>query len=108
MGIMGRPMALNLLKAGYVVTILRQSKAATELIDAGAQAVTTCRTLARQSDIVITMLPDAPVVDQVLAGSEGVLAGIQPGSLFIDMSTVSPSTANQTNGLMREKGRGRA
>ncbi|GAB4016702.1 2-hydroxy-3-oxopropionate reductase [Spirosoma migulaei] len=104
LGIMGKPMALNLLKAGYVVTILSHSKAAAALIDAGAQSVTTCKLVAQQSDIIITMLPDAPVVEQVLSGPEGALAGIQPGSLFIDMSTVSPSTATHTYRLMREKG----
>ncbi|QDK78656.1 2-hydroxy-3-oxopropionate reductase [Spirosoma sp. KCTC 42546] len=104
LGIMGKPMALNLLKAGYVVTILSHSKAAAALIDAGAQSVTTCKLVAQQSDIIITMLPDAPVVEQVLSGPEGALAGIQPGSLFIDMSTVSPSTATHTYRLIREKG----
>lgn len=100
---MGKPMALNLIKAGYSVVILSQSKAASELIEAGAQSVSTNQELAQQSDIVITMLPDSPDVEQVVLGPEGVLAGIKSGALFIDMSTISPSTAKNIYSKMQEK-----
>lgn len=101
---MGKPMALNLLKAGYPVTILGHSKAADELISAGAQAVGNSQVLAQQSDVVITMLPDSPQVEEVVSGPEGVLAGIQPGALFIDMSTIAPATAKTIHRQLLEKG----
>ena len=104
LGIMGKPMALNLIKAGYSVAILNQSKAANELVEAGAHAFPTAKALAEQCAILITMLPDSPDVEGVVSGPEGVLAGIQPGSLFIDMSTIAPSTARNIHHLMQEKG----
>jgi 2-hydroxy-3-oxopropionate reductase len=104
LGIMGRPMALNLIKAGYSVGVLSQSKAADELVKAGAQVFSTSKELAAQSDIIITMLPDSPDVEQVVSGIDGVLEGIQPGALFIDMSTIAPSTARMIYQQMQEKG----
>ncbi|HEV7347644.1 2-hydroxy-3-oxopropionate reductase [Telluribacter sp.] len=93
LGIMGKPMALHLLKAGYTVSVLSSSKAADELAGAGALLFPTSRELAQTSGIVITMLPDSPEVEEVVTGPDGVLEGIQPGSLFIDMSTIAPATA---------------
>ncbi|MBC7892275.1 MAG: 2-hydroxy-3-oxopropionate reductase [Sphingobacteriaceae bacterium] len=104
LGIMGKPMALNLLKAGYPIAVLNQSKAAAELTAAGAQVFPTAEALAGASDVVITMLPDSPDVEEVVTGPEGLLAGIQPGALFIDMSTIAPSVARSLHGSMREKG----
>jgi 2-hydroxy-3-oxopropionate reductase len=104
LGIMGKPMALNLIKAGYSLSVLSQSKAASDLIEAGAQSFATSKELARQSDIIITMLPDSPDVEQVVSDPDGVLEGIQSGALFIDMSTIAPSTARNIYGLMQEKG----
>ncbi|WP_266366323.1 2-hydroxy-3-oxopropionate reductase [Tellurirhabdus rosea] len=104
LGIMGKPMALNLLKAGFSVSVLSQSKAAGALTAAGASALPNAQELARQCGVVITMLPDSPEVESVVLGPEGVLAGIQPGSLFIDMSTISPETARTIYQRMQEKG----
>jgi len=104
LGIMGKPMALNLLKAGYPVAILGQSKAASDLTAAGAQVFPTAEALAGASDVVITMLPDSPDVEEVVNSPAGVLAGIQPGALFIDMSTIAPSVARSLHGSMRSKG----
>jgi len=104
LGIMGKPMALNLLKAGYPLSVLSRSKAAGELVEAGAQAFLTGEALAEQSDIIITMLPDSPDVEGVVSGPEGVLAGIRPGALFIDMSTIAPATARNIHRLMQKKG----
>ena len=103
LGIMGKPMALNLLKAGFPVAVLSTSKAAPDLTAAGAEAFPTAQALATASDVVITMLPDSPEVEQVVTGPEGVLAGIQPGALFIDMSTIAPATARKMHGLMAGK-----
>ncbi|GAB3915579.1 2-hydroxy-3-oxopropionate reductase [Larkinella terrae] len=104
LGIMGKPMALNLIKAGYSVSILGKSGAADELEDAGANTFPTSKALAQHTDIVITMLPDSPDVEQVVSGPDGVLEGIQSGALFIDMSTISPSTARTIYQSMQEKG----
>lgn len=104
LGIMGKPMALNLLKAGYPVAVLSRSGAAPALVDAGATKVPTAQAMADQCDIMITMLPDSPEVDEVVTGPEGVLAGIRPGSLFVDMSTIAPATARTIHGLMQTKG----
>ncbi|GAB2587078.1 2-hydroxy-3-oxopropionate reductase [Spirosoma areae] len=104
LGIMGKPMALNLLKAGYSVSVLSQSKAAGELVEAGAKTLPTSAVLAPECDIIITMLPDSPDVEQVISGPDGVLAGIRPGALFIDMSTIAPASAKSIYAAMQEKG----
>jgi len=104
LGIMGKPMALNLLKAGYPVAVLIRNKAAGDLIAAGAQAYPTSKALAQQCAVIFTMLPDTPDVDQVVSGPEGVLEGIQAGSLFIDMSTIAPSAARSIHTRMHNKG----
>ncbi len=103
LGIMGKPMALNLLKAGFPVAVLSRSGAAGDLTAAGAQALPTNRALAEQCDVIITMLPDSPEVEEVVLGPEGVAAGIRPGALFIDMSTIAPATARTIYARMQEK-----
>lgn len=104
LGIMGKPMALNLRKAGFPVWVLQASKAADELVRAGAQAASTPGELARQCTVLITMLPDAGVVEDVLTGSADVLEALQPGSLFIDMSTIGPAPAQRLYELCQQKG----
>lgn len=101
---MGKPMALNLIKAGYSVTVLQQSKAAGELAEAGAKTASSSKELAQQSDVVITMLPDSPEVENVVSGPDGVLDGIPSGALFIDMSTIAPATALTIYDRMQQKG----
>ena len=104
LGIMGKPMALNLLKAGYSLAVLEKSKAAEELAKAGARLLPTSKAIAESADIVITMLPDAPEVREVVFGQDGVLEGIRSGALFIDMSTISPSTAKELYDALQKKG----
>ncbi|HMG89658.1 MAG TPA: 2-hydroxy-3-oxopropionate reductase [Chryseolinea sp.] len=93
LGIMGRPMAKHLMKAGHPLLILSKSKAAGELQKEGAKVFEHPSQLASEADIVITMLPDSPEVDTIVLGENGVLAGIRKGSLFIDMSTIAPATS---------------
>jgi len=96
LGIMGKPMARNLMKAGYPLIVGNRSQAAVqELTAEGARADKTAQAIAAQSDIVITMLPDSPDVELVVAGANGVLAGARPGTLLIDMSTISPIVARK-------------
>lgn len=104
LGIMGKPMALNLIKAGYTVSILETSGAAKALTDAGAKAYPSSKSLAQESDILITILPDSPEVESVVLGENGVFDGIGSGALFIDMSTIAPSTAKKLYQAFQEKG----
>jgi len=84
-------MARNLLKAGYALTVHNRSRPAVEeLVSAGAADGASPRGVAQHSDIVITMLPDSPDVQQVVLGRDGVLEGIRPGAVLVDMSTISP------------------
>ncbi len=91
LGLMGKPMAHNLLKAGFQVTIHNRSRPAVDaLVAEGAMAATSPRQVAEQSDILITMLPDTPDVEAVILGQHGILEGAHEGLLIIDMSTISP------------------
>lgn len=100
---MGKPMALNLIKAGYSLAVLETNKAADALVEAGAKAYPTNKEIAQACDIVITMLPDSPQVEEVVLGPDGVLEGIREGSVFIDMSTIAPSTAIKVFERLQEK-----
>ncbi|WP_339712369.1 2-hydroxy-3-oxopropionate reductase [uncultured Kriegella sp.] len=103
LGIMGKPMALNLIKAGYTVLILETSAEAKAVTAAGAKSYRTSNDLAHDSDIVITMLPDSPEVETVVLGKDGVLEGIRPESIFVDMSTIAPATAKKIHNAFQEK-----
>ena len=104
LGIMGKPMASHLLKAGYPVAVLQKNKAAAELVEAGAQAYATAGAVAENADIIITMLPDSPDVEEVVFGADGILQGIRPGSLFIDMSTIAPAAAKKLYEAFQQRG----
>lgn len=96
LGIMGKPMARNLIKAGYSLIVYNRSRPSVdELAKEGAKAASHPQEVAAQAEVVITMLPDSPEVDQVYAGDRGVFAGAQPGSLLIDMSSISPVVARR-------------
>jgi 2-hydroxy-3-oxopropionate reductase len=91
LGIMGKPMATNLLAAGFDLTVhSRSAGPVDELVAAGATRASTPREVSAASDITITMLPDTPDVEEVLLGSAGVRDDIAPGSLVIDMSSIDP------------------
>ena len=107
LGIMGGPMARNLMEAGYGLTVHNRSpEKAEELGEAGATVAETPGEAAENSDVVITMLPDSPQVREVVAGEDGVLEGISQGSLIVDMSTSSPVLARKLARLARERGVG--
>jgi 2-hydroxy-3-oxopropionate reductase len=91
LGAMGKPMAGHLVAKGYRVTVHSRSQGPVdELVGAGARAAATPADVAKHSSVVITMLPDTPDVDLALTGPNGVLAGMQRGSVVIDMSSISP------------------
>ncbi len=105
LGIMGKPMARNLIKAGYSLTVHNRSRPAVdELVAAGAADGKSPRGVAQQSDIVITMLPDSPDVERVVLGRDGVLEGLRPGAVLVDMSTISPIVTQQLAEAVKAKG----
>src|SRR3954466_1746727 len=96
LGIMGRPMALNLIKAGYKLVVTSRSKGPIEaLAAAGAKAVGSPAEVAKEADVIITMVPDTPDVESVIRGKNGVLEGLKRGAIVIDMSTISPDVTRQ-------------
>jgi 2-hydroxy-3-oxopropionate reductase len=102
LGIMGRPMVGNLLRAGYpVVAYNRSPEPLEQLTREGAHPARSAREVAERSEVTITMLPDSPQVSEV---TEEVLAGASPGQLVIDMSTISPVVATQLAERAREQG----
>ena len=104
LGIMGKPMARNLIKAGYRLTaydIVRES--VEEIVAAGAEAGKSARDVASRSDATITMLPDGPEVETAVLGPEGVLEGAGPGSVIVDMSSISPLVAQRVGKACAEK-----
>lgn len=103
LGLMGKPMAGHLLKAGYPLTVHNRSRAAVdELVAQGALAAETPREVAANSDVVITMLPDSPDVEGVVIGPNGILAGARPGLIHIDMSTIAATTTRRIAELEAE------
>jgi 2-hydroxy-3-oxopropionate reductase len=104
LGIMGRPMARNLLKAGYPLVVHSRSRGPVEEIaKAGAKVGTSPRDVASQSDVVITMLPNSPDVEQVVLGRDGVIESARPGMVLLDMSTISPLVSQKVGRALAEK-----
>lgn len=105
LGIMGRPMAHNLLKVGYRLVVHNRSRAPVdELVAAGAVAAWSPREVAEQSEVVITMLPDSPDVELVALGPEGLIEGAHAGLIYVDMSTIAPAVAVRVAQTLAEKG----
>ncbi|WP_322821791.1 NAD(P)-dependent oxidoreductase [Chloroflexus sp.] len=107
LGIMGRGMAANILRAGFPLTVWNRTPGrADELVAAGAQVATSPADLAARSDIVISCVSDTPDVEAVLFGPQGVIEGARAGMLVIDMSTISPQGAQQFAARLHEHGIG--
>ncbi|UCF90209.1 MAG: 2-hydroxy-3-oxopropionate reductase [Desulfobacterales bacterium] len=105
LGIMGKPMAQNLVKAGYQLVVHDINRGAVEEVAAGgAAAAASSKEVAAQSDVVITMLPDSPDVEAVVFGPEGVAQGVRSGMLFVDMSTIAPATARKVYEALKQEG----
>jgi 2-hydroxy-3-oxopropionate reductase len=90
LGIMGAPMCGHLIAAGHAMTVHTRSKVPEAITAAGARSAASAKAVAEQSEIVFLMLPDTPDVERVLFGGEGVAAGLKPGTLVVDMSSISP------------------
>ena len=96
LGIMGSPMAANLLRGGFTLAVYNRTPARCgPLVEQGARACGSLRELASLSDVVITMVSDTPDVEAVLFGEDGLAAGLRPGSTVVDMSTISPRAAEE-------------
>ena len=105
LGIMGKPMAKNLLKAGYeVVAYDIVGEALEEVVSEGAESGESPKDVAQKTTLIITMLPDGPDVEKVVLGTNGVLEGAQSGSVIIDMSSISPIVAKNVYSECKKKG----
>jgi 3-hydroxyisobutyrate dehydrogenase-like beta-hydroxyacid dehydrogenase len=105
LGIMGRPMAENLLKAGFALTVHNRTRArAEELWRKGAQVAASPKEVASDSDVVITMVGDSPDVRSVILGPDGVIEGARPGTVVIDMSTIAPSVVREIAAALEVRG----
>ncbi len=105
LGIMGEPMCRNLMKAGYACTVNTRTKSRAEkLLSEGAEWSDTPKDTAGKSDVIITIVTDTPDVEKVILGENGIVEGIQPGSVVIDMSTISPSATRDMAAALKEKG----
>jgi 3-hydroxyisobutyrate dehydrogenase len=105
LGIMGKPMCLNLLKAGFQVTVWNRTSIKMEQAAAvGARAAASPREVAEKSAVVITMVTDSPDVEEVVLGADGVIHGAERGSVLIDTSTISPSVTRAIAARLAEKG----
>ena len=94
LGLMGKPMSKNILKAGFPLVVHNRSREAVrELVSLGAVEANSPKEVASKSDIIITNLPDSPDVENVVLGYEGIIEGVQPGNIYVDNSTIKPSTA---------------
>ena len=103
LGIMGKPMAKNLLKAGYDVTASTANRACNELVAAGAASASNAE-IGETCDVVLTMLPNSPQVKEVMLGEDGVGAHMRPGSVFIDMSSINPVASKEIAAELAKRG----
>lgn len=105
LGLMGKPMGRNLLKAGFPLVVWNRTKQrAEDLVREGAKWAPTPHDVASQSDVLITIVSDPPAVEQVLWGERGALDGLRRGSIYIDSSTVSPELAVKASRACAERG----
>ena len=105
LGIMGKPMSKNLLKAGYKLVVYDiVQEAVKEVVAAGAEAGVSPKDVASKTDIVITMLPNSPHVKTVILGKDGVIEGVQKGKIVVDMSSIAPAVSQEVGKVLAEKG----
>lgn len=104
-GIMGKPMAKNLMKGGYSLVVYDINKEPVkELVSLGAEEGFSPKDVAERTDVIITMLPDSPQVKEVILGKDGVLEGAKKGSIIIDMSSINPAVSKEIAKKAEEKG----
>lgn len=105
LGLMGKPIASNILKAGFPLVVHNRSRAAVdELAAQGARAASSPAEVAAQVDVVFTNLPDTPDVEEVVLGAQGIVAGARPGLIWVDNSTIRPAAARTLSLRLAERG----
>jgi 3-hydroxyisobutyrate dehydrogenase-like beta-hydroxyacid dehydrogenase len=105
LGLMGKPMAQNLLKAGFPLVVWNRTRAkADDLVREGAKVAASPQDAAAQADVLITIISDPPAIEEVIFGRTGALEGLRRGSLFIDSSTISPDLARREAAACAERG----
>ena len=105
LGVMGSPMAANILKGGHQLTVYDRSPEAVErLVRAGAKAAGSPKEVGAASEIVVTMLPEPQHVEQVVLGKDGLCEGLPPGGIVIEMSTIDPQTSQRVGDELRKRG----
>jgi len=105
LGIMGKPMASHLLKAGFALVACDvDPERVANLVQNGASKASNPREVAERSQVIITMLPDSPDVEKVVLGEKGLIEAIRPGQVFIDMSTISPIVTRRLSNILETKG----
>jgi 2-hydroxy-3-oxopropionate reductase len=105
LGIMGKPMARNLVKAGHKLIVYDLLAApVTELVQAGAMAGSSAKEVAAHSELIITMLPNSPHVKEAVLGRNGVIEGAKPGSVLVDMSSIAPLASREVAAELAKKG----
>lgn len=105
LGIMGKPMSKNLLKAGYKLVVYNRSRASVdELVEAGAEGANSPKEVAEKCDVIITMLPNSPDVRAVCLGENGIIEGSKPGLMLIDMSSIDPVETKAIGAKLKESG----
>lgn len=105
LGVMGKPMAKNLLKAGYSLMVYDLApEPVQELVEAGAQAAASSKEAAAFGDVIMTMLPNSPEVKEAVLGEDGVLEGAKSGSVLVDMSSIAPLASQEVSARAQEKG----
>ena len=104
-GIMGKPMAKNLINAGYdIIAYDIIGKALNEIVEYGADRGTSPKDIAENSDVVLTMLPNSPHVKEVVLGKNGVIEGVKKGQILIDMSSIAPLVSQEIAKELEKKG----
>ncbi len=105
LGIMGKPMARNLIEAGYPLVVYnRTASKAAELVELGARQVESPKEVGASAEVVITIVSDSPEVESVVLGDNGVIAGIAEGGVVVDMSSISPITTQQIAAALKDRG----
>ena len=103
-GIMGRPMAKNLIKAGYSLVVYNKFAPTDDLVALGAVAAKSNKEVAAQSDVIITMLPNSPHVKEAVMGKDGALEGAKSGAILVDMSSIAPAASQEICAAAKAKG----
>jgi 2-hydroxy-3-oxopropionate reductase len=103
LGIMGRPMATNLINAGYKLVVYDKFAKIDDLISLGAEGASSNKEVASKCEIIITMLPNSPHVKEAILGKDGVMEGIKAGAIVVDMSSIAPSASKEVGAALKAK-----